>query len=48
MLESVRLIVELGVDVNAANTNGRTALQAAQALRYSSVVEFLLAKGAKS
>ena len=47
-LESVRLLVELGVDVNAANTNGGTALQAAEKLDYSSVVEDLLAKGAKS
>ena len=32
MLEAVKLAVELGVDVNAANTDGRTALDAAQAL----------------
>jgi ankyrin repeat protein len=48
VLESVRLIVELGVDVNAADTNGGTALQAAEARDYSSVVEYLMAKGAKS
>jgi uncharacterized protein len=46
-LETVKLAVELGVDVNAANTDGRTALDAAKSLRYGSVVEFLVAKGAK-
>jgi ankyrin repeat protein len=47
MLETVKLAVELGVDVNAANTDGRTALQAAKALQYESVVEYLTQKGAK-
>ncbi len=47
MLASVKLAVDLGVDVNAANTDGRTALDAAQALKYESVVSFLLEKGAK-
>jgi ankyrin repeat protein len=45
-LEAVKLSVELGIDVNAANTDGRTALDAAKALRYPSVVAFLLEKGA--
>src|SRR5262249_8518661 len=35
-LEAVKLVVELGVDVNAANTDGRTALDAARNLRYDS------------
>jgi ankyrin repeat protein len=48
MLETVKLLVELGVDVNAANTDGRTALDAARALRYDSVVQFLTEKGAKA
>jgi ankyrin repeat protein len=39
--------VDLGVDVNAADTGGRTALDAAKALRYDSVVKFLVEKGAK-
>jgi ankyrin repeat protein len=39
--------VELGVDVNAANTDGRTALDAAKALRYDSVVKFLGEKNAR-
>jgi ankyrin len=47
-LEAVKLAAELGVDVNAANTDGRTALDAAKALEYDSVVEFLVSKGAKS
>jgi len=46
-LEAVKLAVDLGVDVNAANTDGRTALAAAKALKYNSVVGFLIEKGAK-
>jgi ankyrin repeat protein len=46
-LEAVELAVELGIDVNAANADGRTALDAAKALRYSTVSEFLVEKGAK-
>jgi ankyrin repeat protein len=47
-LETVKLAVELGVDLNAANTDGRTALDAAKALRYDSVVKFLVEQGAGS
>jgi ankyrin repeat protein len=47
-LEAVKLAVELGVDVNAANTDGRNALDAARTLRFESVVKFLVEKGAKS
>jgi ankyrin repeat protein len=46
-LEAVKLAVELGVDVNATNTDGRTALDAAKALRYESVTQFLAGKGAR-
>jgi uncharacterized protein len=46
-LESVKLLVDLGVDLNIANTDGRTALDAARALRYESVVNYLVEKGAK-
>ena len=46
-LEAVMLAAELGVDVNAANTDGRTALDAARSLRYDTVVTFLLEKGAR-
>lgn len=48
MLETVKLAVELGVDVNAANTDGRTALDAATAGKYDTVVAFLIEKGAKA
>jgi ankyrin repeat protein len=48
VLEAVKLAAELGVDLNIANSDGRTALDAAKALRYETVVKFLLDKGAKS
>ena len=48
MLDAVKLAVELGVDVNAANADGRTALDAAQALKYESVVAYLVGQGAKA
>ena len=40
--------LELGVDVNGVNDDGRTALDAAQGLRYESVAKFLVEKGAKA
>ena len=46
-LEAVKLAVELGVPVNAADADGRTALETATAMGYKSVIEFLTAKGAK-
>lgn len=46
-LETVKLAVELGIDINAANDDGRTALDGAQALKYPSVISYLLEKGAK-
>jgi ankyrin repeat protein len=46
-LEAVKLAAELGVDVNAADAEGRTALEAATILKYQSVVDFLVEKGAK-
>jgi uncharacterized protein len=48
MLETVKLLADLGVDLNAANTDGRTALDAARTVRYESVVKFLVDKGAKA
>lgn len=48
MLEAVKLAVDLGVDVNAANADGRTALDAATSLKYETVVKFLVEKGARS
>ncbi len=47
-LETVKLAVELGSDLNTANTDGRTALDGAKALRYPSVIRFLTEKGAKA
>jgi len=46
-LETVKLAVELGADLNTANTDGHTALDAAKNLKYESVVSFLVEKGAK-
>ena len=45
-LEAVRLAVALGVDVNAANANGDTALHTAAARGYDTVIELLVAHGA--
>jgi ankyrin repeat protein len=47
-LEAVKLAAELGADLNLVNTDGHTALDAAKALRYQSVVDFLVEKGAKA
>jgi ankyrin repeat protein len=47
MLEAVKLATQPGVDVNAANTDGRTALDAARALQYEAVVKFLVERGAR-
>ena len=46
-LETVKLAVDLGVNINAANDDGRTALDGAQQLKYPSVVSFLIEHGAK-
>jgi ankyrin repeat protein len=47
-LEAVKVAAELGVDANAADTDGRNALDAARTLRYESVIKFLEEKGVKS
>ena len=47
ILETVKLVTELGADVNATNTDGETALDAARAWGYESVTEFLITKGAR-
>jgi ankyrin repeat protein len=46
-LEAVKVAVDFGVDVNAANLDGRTALDAAKTLKYETVVAYLEQKGAK-
>jgi len=45
-LEAARLAVELGVDVNAANDAGDTALHDAVRQRFNSVIQFLADRGA--
>src|SRR5262245_37843595 len=47
MLEAVKLAVDYGVDLNAINTDGRTALDAAKAAKLESVVSFLVEHGAE-
>ena len=48
MLEAVKIAVEQGIDVNAVNTNGRTALDAARALKFERVASFLVEHGARA
>ena len=47
VLESVKLAIDLGVDVNAVNTDGRTALDVARASKLESIVNVLVSHGAK-
>ena len=47
MLEAVTLAVQQGADVNAVNIDGRTALDAARALKFERVTSFLVAHGAR-
>jgi ankyrin len=46
-LEAVTIAAELGVDVNAANADGNTALHTVAARGYDTVVKFLVEKGAR-
>ena len=46
VLETVKLAVELGADVNVASTDGRTALDSARAQKYEGVAAFLESRGA--
>ncbi|HEY7171135.1 MAG TPA: ankyrin repeat domain-containing protein [Vicinamibacterales bacterium] len=48
MLEAVKMCLARGVDVNAANNDGRTALDAATTLKYESVVAFLKEHGGRA
>jgi ankyrin repeat protein len=47
-LEAVKLCVARGIDVNVASNDGRTALDAATALKYESVIAFLKEHGARA
>jgi ankyrin repeat protein len=48
MLEAVKIAVEGGADINLEGVDKRTALDAAQALRFVSVIKYLEEKGAKA
>jgi len=45
---AVKMTIELGVNVNAKGTDGRTALDAAKGLRFDSVTKILTDNGAKA
>ena len=47
MLEAVTIAAEEGIDVNVANAEGNTAVHAAAGRGYDSVVEYLVAEGAR-
>ena len=47
-LECVKLAVENGADLNLEGTDGRTALNLAQGLRYNTVIKYLEDHGAKA
>jgi ankyrin repeat protein len=46
-LEAVKMLVELGNDVNATNDRGETALHGAAYRGGNTIVEYLVSKGAK-
>ena len=46
ILETVKVAVELGADVNAASIDGRTALDSARAQKYEAVAALLEERGA--
>jgi ankyrin repeat protein len=46
VLETVKVAVELGADMNVRTTDGRTALDSARAQKYAAVAAFLEARGA--
>jgi ankyrin repeat protein len=47
-LEAAQLALGWGVDINAANVDGRTALDGARLSKFDKVVQFLTEKGAKA
>ena len=47
MLDAITIAAEQGIDVNVANAEGNTALHAAAGRGYDSVVEYLVAQGAR-
>jgi hypothetical protein len=47
LLEAVKLCLELGMDVNASNSMGLTALMGAANRGSDAIIEFLVANGAR-
>ncbi|MEO8096926.1 MAG: ankyrin repeat domain-containing protein [Acidobacteriota bacterium] len=47
-LEAVKILVDLGVDMNTAGLDGKMALDGARQLRFESVTSYLTEKGAKA
>ncbi len=47
MIETIKLCLAAGVDINAAESSGRTALHGAALQGFDAVVQFLVEKGAK-
>ena len=46
VLETAKLAIELGADVNVASADGRTALDSARAQKYEAIAAHLESKGA--
>jgi ankyrin repeat protein len=46
ILEAVRIAADAGTDLNVLNTDGRSALDAARALKNDPVIKYLESKGA--
>ena len=46
-LDTVKLALTYNIDINAANIDGRTALDAAKALKFERVAAYLIERGAK-
>jgi ankyrin repeat protein len=47
-LDAVKMLVELGVDINLKGEDGKTALDGAKTLRFESVIQYLTEHGAKA
>jgi ankyrin repeat protein len=48
ILDEVKMLVELGVDVNFKGEDGKTALDGAKTLKFDSVIQYLTEHGAKA
>ena len=47
-LETAKLLLESGAEINATSPEGETALDAANKMGYKPVIEFLVSNGAKA